>query len=290
MLRGWYYLGAVALGVLIQGVLAHTVNEIEDWRSGTDRHALAAGDLRRQQGDRGRAADAAGAQAGCSRPPSPLTTVLGLTLVAARGLVMLPFGLAGVGGAVLYTLPPVRAAYRPFVGEAIACVCLWLCVAGAAVLQGGRIDGDDVAGGAGGGRLRGGHADGAPLPRLRGRPLAANRPRAPRSCCWGSRGRRYAIGWCRSRWPPRWRRPCSRGWCRWWSATRRARVPPALPAGRCRIGNHLRAVASSSSASPARWCPRRCSCRRWPGRRWRRRRWWRWRCGWRCSPRETPAA
>ena len=37
--NGWYYLGAVALGLLIQGVLAHTVNELEDWRSGTDRHA-----------------------------------------------------------------------------------------------------------------------------------------------------------------------------------------------------------------------------------------------------------
>jgi 1,4-dihydroxy-2-naphthoate octaprenyltransferase len=67
------------------------------------------------------------------------TTVLGLALVASRGLVMLPFGLAGVAGAVLYTLPPVRAAYRPFLGEGIACICLWLCVTGAAVLQGGRI-------------------------------------------------------------------------------------------------------------------------------------------------------
>ena len=36
-LKYWYYLGAIALGVLIQGLLAHTVNEIEDWRSGTDR-------------------------------------------------------------------------------------------------------------------------------------------------------------------------------------------------------------------------------------------------------------
>ncbi len=35
----WFYLGAVALGVLIQGLLAHSVNEVEDWRSGTDRHA-----------------------------------------------------------------------------------------------------------------------------------------------------------------------------------------------------------------------------------------------------------
>ena len=67
------------------------------------------------------------------------TTVLGLAMVAARGLVMLPFGLAGVTGAVLYTLPPVRAAYRPLAGEAVAFGCLWLCVAGAAVLQGGDV-------------------------------------------------------------------------------------------------------------------------------------------------------
>jgi len=37
-LHGWYYLGAVTLGLLIQGLIAHCVNELEDWRSGTDRH------------------------------------------------------------------------------------------------------------------------------------------------------------------------------------------------------------------------------------------------------------
>src|SRR5262249_56779258 len=64
------------------------------------------------------------------------TTVIGLALVAARGLVMLPFGLVGVAGAILYTLPPVRAAYRPFAGDAIAVVCLADCVLGAHLLQG----------------------------------------------------------------------------------------------------------------------------------------------------------
>ena len=136
--NGWYYLGAVVLGLLIQGVLAHTVNELEDWRSGTDRHAsprvisggskvLVAGLL------------TARALRLLFAAAFVLTTVIGLALVASRGLIMLPFGLAGVAGAVLYTQPPVRAAYRPFVGEAIACSCLWLCVAGAAVLQGARI-------------------------------------------------------------------------------------------------------------------------------------------------------
>jgi 1,4-dihydroxy-2-naphthoate polyprenyltransferase len=142
-LRGWYYLGAIALGVLIQGVLAHTVNEIEDWRSGTDRHlsprvisggskVLVAGLLTQ----RALAALFAGALVA--------TAALGLAMVAARGIVMLPFGLAGVTGAVLYTLPPVRAAYRPFAGEAVAFGCLWLCVAGAALLQRGDVGAETV--------------------------------------------------------------------------------------------------------------------------------------------------
>jgi 1,4-dihydroxy-2-naphthoate octaprenyltransferase len=137
-LHAWWYLGAVVLGVLIQGLLAHTVNELEDWRSGTDRHTsprvisggskvLVAGLLTQRMLTVLFAAAFA------------LTTVLGLALVAARGIVLLPFGLAGVAGAVLYTLPPVRASYRPFVGEAIAFTCLWLCVAGAAVLQHGDL-------------------------------------------------------------------------------------------------------------------------------------------------------
>src|SRR5438874_1328763 len=34
----WLYAGVVLLGVLIQGLLAHTVNDVVDWRSGTDAH------------------------------------------------------------------------------------------------------------------------------------------------------------------------------------------------------------------------------------------------------------
>jgi 1,4-dihydroxy-2-naphthoate octaprenyltransferase len=39
-------------------------------------------------------------------------------------------------GAVAYTLPPLRAAYRPVVGELIAFLCLVLCVTGAYRLAG----------------------------------------------------------------------------------------------------------------------------------------------------------
>jgi 1,4-dihydroxy-2-naphthoate polyprenyltransferase len=132
-----YYVGAVVLGALIQGLLAHCVNELADWRSGTDRHpsprVISGGSKVIVAGLMGeRAIQATFAAAFLA------TTVLGLALVAARGIVVLPFGLVGVAGAVVYTLPPVRAAYHPFAGEAVAFVCLADCVVGAHVLQGGR--------------------------------------------------------------------------------------------------------------------------------------------------------
>src|SRR6266536_3513093 len=34
---GWAYVLAMAVGLLLQGLVAHGVNEIVDWRSGTDR-------------------------------------------------------------------------------------------------------------------------------------------------------------------------------------------------------------------------------------------------------------
>ena len=124
------------------------------------------------------------------------TTVLGLAMVASRGLVMLPFGLAGVLGAVCYTMPPVRAAYRPMAGELVAFTCLALCVIGAAVLQHGTVDAElllvaaAVAGYAVG-MLMVHHfldhdADRAAVPQKRTTIVALGL----------RRGRRYAIAWC----------------------------------------------------------------------------------------------
>ncbi|HUZ83048.1 MAG TPA: prenyltransferase [Gaiellales bacterium] len=134
-LAGWYYAGAVVLGVLIQGLVAHTVNELEDWRSGTDRHPsprlisggskVIVSGLITTRGLRRLLIAALAA-----------TTALGLALVWARGPVVLPFGLLGVAGAVAYSQPPLRAAYRPLAGEAVAFLCVVVCVVGAHVLQG----------------------------------------------------------------------------------------------------------------------------------------------------------
>lgn len=194
-LEVWYYLGAVALGVLIQGLLAHSVNEVEDWRSGTDKHAS----------PRVISGGSKVIVAGLLSPRAlwwvfaaafTATTVIGLALVAAGGLDLLPFGLVGVAGAILYTLPPVRAAYRPFLGEGIAFICLVDCVLGAHLLQGPSIDLATVAAAV---------AVAAYAVSMlmvhhyldRDADAGADPPKVTSIVYLGLvRGRRYAIGWC----------------------------------------------------------------------------------------------
>lgn len=134
------YLVAIGVGVLLQGLVAHSVNEVADWRSGTDRDpaprvisggskVIASGLLtERELHWLGVAAAVAAA-------------VLGLVAAATWGWGLLAFGAIGLAGAVLYTVPPVRAAYRPFAGESVAFTCIWACTAGAYALQTGRISG-----------------------------------------------------------------------------------------------------------------------------------------------------
>jgi 1,4-dihydroxy-2-naphthoate polyprenyltransferase len=105
------YAGALVLGVLIQGLVAHGTDEVVDRRSGTDRHdtprVLSGGSkvvVLGLIGQRGMLVLLAVAFA--------ITTVLGVALAATQGWWLLGFGLAGVAGAILYSAPPVRAAYR----------------------------------------------------------------------------------------------------------------------------------------------------------------------------------
>ena len=134
------YLAAVAVGVLLQGLVAHCVNEIADWRSGTDRdpapRVISGGSKVIASGLLGtRELRLVGFAAAIA------ATVLGIFAAAEWGWILLAYGAAGLAGAVLYTLPPVRAAYRPFTGEAVAFVCIWGCTTGAYVLQRGELSG-----------------------------------------------------------------------------------------------------------------------------------------------------
>jgi 1,4-dihydroxy-2-naphthoate polyprenyltransferase len=134
------YLAAVAVGVLLQGLVAHCVNEIADWRSGTDQdpspRVISGGSKVIASGLLGpRELRLTGIVAAVA------ATALGIAAAAEWGWILLAYGAVGLGGAVLYTLPPVRAAYRPFVGEAVAFACIWGCVTGAYVLQRGELSG-----------------------------------------------------------------------------------------------------------------------------------------------------
>ena len=134
------YLTAVAVGVLLQGLVAHSVNEIADWRSGTDRdpspRVISGGSKVIASGLLGtRELRAVGIAAAVA------ATAIGFLAAATWGWILLAYGAAGLAGAVLYTLPPVRAAYRPFSGEAVAFVCIWGCTTGAYVLQRGELSG-----------------------------------------------------------------------------------------------------------------------------------------------------
>lgn len=137
-LRAGDYLAAVAIGVLLQGIVAHTVNDLADWRSGTD------GDPAPRVISGGSGTLTGGwlserdLMVACV-VASAAAAGIGLSLAAVRGWWLLLFGAIGLAGAVLYTLPPVRLAYRPYAGEAVAFVCVWACGAGSFALQAGSL-------------------------------------------------------------------------------------------------------------------------------------------------------
>src|SRR5688572_4990397 len=94
------YLVAVTVGVLLQGLVAHCVNEIADWRSGTDRdpspRVISGGSKVIASGLLGpRALAAIGAAAALA------AAVIGLAAAAVWGWVLVAYGIAGLAGAVL---------------------------------------------------------------------------------------------------------------------------------------------------------------------------------------------
>jgi 1,4-dihydroxy-2-naphthoate octaprenyltransferase len=187
------FLAAAGIGALLQGFVAHTVNDVADWRSGTDRDpaprllsggspVLGAGLLTERELHR------LGITAGV------VATGAGFWVAAERGWWLLSLGALGLIGAVGYTLPPVRAAYRPFAGETIAFVCVAACVIGGAGVQTGTPSWDAVLVGAA-------HAASCVAMLMlhhyldRG-PDARAVPRKTTTIVYlGRRARRYGIGW-----------------------------------------------------------------------------------------------
>ncbi len=187
------YLTALAIGVLLQGLVAHAVNEITDWRSGTDR------DPSPRVISGGSKVIASGLMT-----ERELAVVGGVAAVAAiaLGIVaasvwswgLLAFGALGLAGALLYSLPPVRASYRPIFGEVVAFACVWSCVAGAYVLQTNTLSPDAALAGVA-------HASFCVAMLMmhhyldRGPDSRATPPKTTTIVRLGRNGRRYAVAW-----------------------------------------------------------------------------------------------
>lgn len=107
---------AMALAGLVQGWVTHSINEIYDWRSGTDRdgrpRALSGGSKVRNLGllgERGLWAVFAVSTAGVA--------ILSAYVAIAKAPWLLLLIGAGYVLGLAYTLPPLSTAYRPFLGE-----------------------------------------------------------------------------------------------------------------------------------------------------------------------------
>ena len=112
----WLLAVALALAGLVQGWVTHAVNEIFDWRSGTDRdqrpRALSGGSKVRNLGlmtERDLWA--------VFLVASGAVAVLGAYVATTRALWLLALIGTGYLLGVAYTLPPLATAYRPLLGE-----------------------------------------------------------------------------------------------------------------------------------------------------------------------------
>ena len=129
------YLVTLAIAMLVQGFETHAVNEIYDWRSGTDRkpvpRVLSGGSKVLNRGlltIRDLWAIFA--------VSSVLIWGLTLSLLVTRSWTLIAFVLPGYLAGLFYTMPPIRTAYRPFVGElAGGFLGVVLCVLGGYYVQ-----------------------------------------------------------------------------------------------------------------------------------------------------------
>jgi 1,4-dihydroxy-2-naphthoate octaprenyltransferase len=130
-----WFLATLAIATLVQGFETHAVNEIYDWKSGTDR------------------AEVPRALSGGSKVlnrglltirelwvvfavSSALVLLLTLYLALARSWAVIAFVVPGYVSGLVYTMPPIRTAYRPFAGELLGgFLGVLLCVLGGYYIQ-----------------------------------------------------------------------------------------------------------------------------------------------------------
>ncbi|HYS71407.1 MAG TPA: prenyltransferase, partial [Thermoplasmata archaeon] len=129
------YLTTLAVAMLVQGFETHAINEIYDWRSGTDRaqtpRVISGGSKVLNRG-----LLSIRDLWGIFAVSSALIWTLSAYLFVTRSWTLLVFVLPGYLSGLAYTIPPIRTAYRPLVGELTGgFLGVLLCVLGAYYVQ-----------------------------------------------------------------------------------------------------------------------------------------------------------
>ena len=118
----WHHLLPLAVGVLIiNGLLTHSLNDINDWESGTDQASkgiLSGGSKVIKQGLLDKTSLNMIAYLSLF-----ITFVIGIYLYLFRGIMVIVALAIGIFAAWAYTCPPFRLAYSPFLGELIG---IWI--------------------------------------------------------------------------------------------------------------------------------------------------------------------
>lgn len=129
------FLATLTIAMLVQGFETHAVNEVYDWRSGTDRAAVPrvlSGGSKVLNRSLLTIRDLWAVFA----VSSVLIFLLTAWLVLTRSWLVIAFVLPGYLSGLFYTMPPVRTAYRPLAGElAGGFLGVLLCVLGGYFIQ-----------------------------------------------------------------------------------------------------------------------------------------------------------
>lgn len=115
----WGHLSLIVLAaLLVQGLLAHAINEREDWRSGTDRRStgILSGGTRLMRDGVFTERD----MVWIAALSAAVFVALGAYFHQAVGPAIWWAVAAGLWAGIAYTQPPLRLAYRPLLGEWLA--------------------------------------------------------------------------------------------------------------------------------------------------------------------------
>lgn len=143
----WWHITLVVLsGLVLHGITAHACNDLEDWRSGTDRVSpgiLSGGSGVIKNGFLNERQLMLVCLAGLLLP-----IAASIYLSSQRGPLVFVFLLIGAWSGLSYTLPPFRLSYRPLLGEWLSAFpTILCCTMGSFFILTGYLSGQVITGG-----------------------------------------------------------------------------------------------------------------------------------------------